>query len=167
MQGRTKLPRAALSGAALTCLLGATLAGCGGPALPEGSSEPTGAVASALSYPDGSSRTVTSRRVVYKDSSGSYRAATGLEAFRAAGAPDSDLFTIRIAEVDAPATRDALVVMSAGQKISSSGHSSGVTGQASDWDSSCGDVTCPNVTLDGRSLAMKLRGQGWLPPATT
>ncbi len=167
MAGRTKFPRAAQLGAALAWLLGGALAGCGGPELVEEAGEPLGEQAAALSYPDGSARTVTSRRVVYKDGSGTYRAASGLEAFRAAGAPDSDLFNIRIAEVDAPATRNALVVMSAGQKISSSGHTSGLTGQASNWDNSCGDVSCPNVTLDGRSLAMKLRALGWLPASTT
>ena len=167
MNRRLNFRTPALLSAGLTWLLGGALAGCGGQELAEGSGESHGVVTSALTYPNGSGRTATSRRVVYKDSSRSYRAAVGLEAFRAAGAPDSDLYAIRIAEVDAPSVRNALVVMSAGQKISSSGHSNGVTGQASDWDASCGDVTCPNVTLDGRSLAMKLRSQGWLPPATT
>jgi len=151
----------------LKWLLAGALLGCGGPDLPESPVGPRGEQSFALTYPNGSARTVTSRRVVYKDASGHHQAAPGFEAFRAAGAPDSDLYPIRIAEVDAPTTRNALVVMSAGQKISSSGHTSGLTGQASNWDSSCGDISCPNVTLDGRSLAMKLRSLGWLPPATT
>jgi hypothetical protein len=151
----------------LTCLLAGLALGCGGQELPESPAGPSGMQSFALTYPNGSARTVTSRRVVYKDASGNYQAAPGFEAFRAAGAPDGDLYPIRIAEVDAPALRNALVVMSAGQKISSSGHNSGVTGQAADWDASCGTVSCPNVTLDGRSLAMKLRALGWLPQATT
>jgi hypothetical protein len=110
---------------------------------------------------------VTSRRAVYKDASGTYRAAPGLEAFRAAGASDDDLHLVRIAEVDVPAVREALVVMSAGQKASSSGHSNGLTGQAATWDSTCDGISCPGVTLDGRSLGMKLRGLGWFPPAST
>jgi hypothetical protein len=167
MQDRTKFLRAASPFLVLTWLLGGALAGCGGTVLSEDSRGLLAEQSFALSYPEGSSKTVSSRRVVYKDASGSYRAAAGLEAFRAAGAPDSDLFAVRIAEVDAPGTRNALVVMSAGQKISSSGHMSGLTGQVSNWDDTCGDVSCPNVALDGRSLAMKLRSQGWLPPATT
>jgi hypothetical protein len=167
MHGWTHSLLPALTRAALTWLLGGALAGCAGADLPEDADAPRGVQASALSYPNGSSMTVTSRRVVYKDSSGNYHAAAGLEAFRAAGAPDSDLYAIRIAEVDAPSTRNALVVMSAGQKVSSSGHASGLTGQVANWDSSCGDVSCPNVTLDARSLAMKLRAQGWFPPSTT
>lgn len=125
------------------------------------------AALSTLGFPDGSARTVYARRVVYRDSSGSYRAASGLEQFRAAGAPDSDLFKVRIAEVDAPASREAIVVMSAGQKASSSGHSNGLTGQASDWDRYCNDSGCPGVVLDGRSLAMKLRALGWFPSGAT
>jgi hypothetical protein len=106
--------------------------------------------------------------VVYKDGSGNYQAAPGFEQFRAAGAPDSDLYNVRIAEVDAPLTREALVLMSAGQKISSSsGHNSGVTGQGASWDASCDAFSCPNVTLDSRSLAMKLRGLGWFPNGST
>lgn len=124
-------------------------------------------LAAAQTYPDGSARTVVSRRVVYKDSAGNYQAASGFEQFRAAGAPDSDLFLVRIAEVDTPSTREAIVIMSAGQKASSSGHSNGLTGQASSWDQHCDNVSCPGVTLDGRSLGMKLRALGWLPPATT
>lgn len=157
--------------AGLVLLLGGALAGCGQPELE--APEVSGAEASwdshtqALSYPNGSSRTVVSRRVVYKDSSGNYRAAPGFEQFRAAGAPDGDLHKIRIAEVDAPSTREALVVLSAGQKASSSGHSNGLTGQASNWDANCGDISCSSVTLDGRSLGMKLQAQGWLPRATT
>ncbi|HYI01242.1 hypothetical protein [Hyalangium sp.] len=167
MPDRKNFPRLMLLPAALTWLLGGALLGCGGPESTEAPAGPTGVQSFALTYPDGSARTVTSRRVVYKDTSGNYQTAPGFEAFRAAGAQDSDLYPIRIAEVDAPSVRNALVVMSAGQKISSSGHTSGLTGQASTWDSSCGDVSCPNVTLDGRSLAMKLRALGWLPPATT
>jgi hypothetical protein len=128
--------------------------------------EATSAARTALStqgFPDGSSMSVYSRRVVYKDSGGSYRAAFGFEQFRAAGAPDSDLFNVRIAEVDVPATREAVVVMSAGQKASSSGHSNGLTGQSSDWDRYCNDSGCSNVVLDGRSLAMKLRALDWFP----
>jgi hypothetical protein len=167
MHDRKSSPRSALLHEALRWLLAGALLGCGGSEHLEDPDEAPGVRASALSYPDGSSRTVTSRRVVYKNASGGYQAAPGLEAFRAAGAPDSDLFNIRIAEVDAPALRNALVVMSAGQKVSSSGHTSGLTGQASNWDATCGDVSCPNVTLDGRSLAMKLRAQGWWPSSTT
>jgi hypothetical protein len=136
----------------------------------DGALVPAAAARAALStqgFPDGSSMTVYSRRVVYKDSAGSYRAASGLEQFRAAGAPDSDLFKVRIAEVDAPATREAIVVISAGQKASSSGHANGLTGQSSDWDSTCNDSGCSSVVLDGRSLAMKLRGLGWFPAAST
>lgn len=153
--------------AGVTWLCVGSLLSCGGPELTSDATEPPAEQSFALSYPNGSSRTVSSRRVVYKDASGNYQAAPGLEFFRATGAPDGDLHSIRIAEVDAPSLRNALVVMSAGQKISSSGHTSGLTGQASNWDSTCGDVSCPNVTLDGRSLAMKLRAQGWLPPSTT
>lgn len=167
MQNRAKHRWSASPLVALTWLLGGVLTGCAGADFPEDSSELLGEQSSALTYPTGSSMTVTSRRVVYKDSSGRYQAAAGLESFRAAGAPDKDLFAIRIAEVDAPSVRNALVVMSAGQKISSSGHTSGVTGQASNWDNTCGDVSCPNVSLDGRSLAMKLRHLGWFPAATT
>lgn len=125
------------------------------------------AAPSTQGYADGSAMTVYARRVVYKDSGGSYRAAPGFEQFRAAGAPDSDLFKVRIAEVDAPATREAIVVMSAGQKASSSGHANGLTGQLSNWDSTCDDSGCSSVVLDGRSLAMKLRGLGWFPAART
>lgn len=162
--------------ASLALVLGSALAGCmqmdlDAPA--EGvEGEASYALSATATYPSGSSRTVVSRRAVYKDASGSYRAASGLEQFRAAGAPDSDLFRVRIAEVDAPATREAIVVMSAGQKASSgssssSGHANGLTGQAPDWDKSCNDVSCSGVTLDGRSLAMKLRAQGWFPGSAT
>ncbi|RKH07009.1 hypothetical protein D7V97_21870 [Corallococcus sp. CA053C] len=148
-----------------------TLAGCAPPeseALLLG--EPEAALDSqsqALSYPNGSSRTVVSQRVVYKDASGAYQPAPGFEQFRAAGASDSTLHAIRIAQVEAPSVREAIVFMTAGQKISSSGHSSGVTGQSSNWDASCDDVSCPNVLLDGRSLAMKLNALGWFPPGRT
>lgn len=141
---------------------------CGAPP-PLSSTDPEpGTLEQALTFPSGSTMTVHSRRVVYKDGSGGYHPATGLEQFRAAGAPDADLYSVRIAEVDTPATREALVFVSAGQKVSSSsGHENGLTGQVADWESSCDDVSCPNVSLDGRSLTMKLRTQGWLPPATT
>lgn len=167
MHGRTNFPWTPLLPATVSWLFAGVLLSCGGPELAESPAGPNSVQSFALTYPNGSARTVTSRRVVYKDASGNYQAAPGFEAFRAAGAPDGDLYSVRISEVDAPALRNALVVMSAGQKISSSGHTSGLTGQASDWDASCGDVSCPNVTLDGRSLAMKLRALGWLPPATT
>ncbi|WP_338864796.1 hypothetical protein [Myxococcus stipitatus] len=126
-----------------------------------------GAQAQRLTYPSGVARTVVSRRVVLLNGSGAFQAAAGFEPFRAAGASDLVLHNIRIAEVDAPGVREALVVMSAGQKISSSGHSSGVTGQSSNWDASCDSVSCPNVTLDGRSLAMKLDTLGWFPRGRT
>lgn len=148
----------------LALLLGGPLAGCGGPLETDDTLE---AQPQALTYPSGGSRTVVSRRVTYRNASGAYQAAAGFEPFRAAGASDDTLHNIRIAEVDAPAVREALVVMSAGQKISSSGHSSGVTGQSSNWDSSCDGVSCPNVTLDGRSLAMKLDALGWFPRGKT
>ncbi|WP_228559521.1 MULTISPECIES: hypothetical protein [Myxococcus] len=155
----------------LALLLTGALAGCGGPMEPAPSApEPEGALdaqAQALTYPSGSSQTVVSRRVVYRNGSGAYQATAGFEHFRAAGALDIALHNIRIAEVDAPAVREALVLMSAGQKISSSGHSSGVTGQASNWDASCDSVSCPNVSLDGRSLAMKLRALGLFPSGKT
>lgn len=167
MQHRKKFPQVSLLPTALAWLLAGPLLSCGAPEPSELPAGPSGVQSFALTYPNGSAKTVTSRRVVYKDGSGNYQAAPGLEAFRAAGAPDSELYPIRIAEVDAPSIRNALVVMSAGQKISSSGHMSGLTGQVATWDGSCGDVSCPNVTLDGRSLAMKLRALGWLPPATT
>ncbi|KFE61964.1 hypothetical protein [Hyalangium minutum] len=167
MPGRTNFSRIPLRPAALSWLLTSALMGCGGPELEQSAEAPKAVQSFALSYPDGASKTVTSRRVVYKDASGTYRSAPGFEAFRAVGAADGDLYPVRISEVDVPSVRNALVVMSAGQKISSSGHTSGLTGQASNWDASCGDVSCPNVTLDGRSLAMKLRALGWLPPATT
>ncbi len=147
---------------AATCIL----AGCGGADLNAG--QDLGEQAQALSYPNGTAMTVTSVRAVYKDGEGAYHAAAGFEAIRAAGAPDAELFKVRIGLVDAPATRTALVFLSAGQKASSSSsHENGITGQAGSWDSSCNDVSCPNVTLDPRSLAMKLRAQGWFPPATT
>ncbi|HEY3444814.1 MAG TPA: hypothetical protein VGK67_00565 [Myxococcales bacterium] len=143
---------------------GVFLAACGGP---EGETD-LGAQAQALTYPSGTARTVTSVRAVYKDGAGAYQAAAGFEALRAAGAPDAELYKVRIGEVDAPATRTALVFLSAGQKASSgSSHENGLTGQSGYWDSSCNDVSCANVTLDARSLAMKLRAQGWFPPATT
>ncbi|ACY14682.1 hypothetical protein [Haliangium ochraceum] len=151
---------------ALSC---AWLSGCLDAAYDLQEDEPAALEPAAISvagFADGSSMSVTSRRAVYWNGS-SYRAAPGLEAFRAAGAPDSDLYKVRIAEVDAPSTREAIVLMSAGQKASSSGHSNGLTGQASDWDDSCNDVDCPGVSLDGRSLAMKLRALGWLPPSST
>ncbi|WP_342375156.1 hypothetical protein NVS55_28155 [Myxococcus stipitatus] len=148
----------------LALLLGA--AGCGGP-LESGADGALEAQAQSLSYPSGSARTVVSRRVVLLNSAGAFQAAAGFEHFRAAGASDLVLHNIRIAEVDAPGARDALVVMSAGQKISSSGHSSGVTGQSSNWDATCDGVSCPNVTLDGRSLAMKLDTLGWFPRGRT
>ncbi|WP_237079427.1 hypothetical protein [Myxococcus xanthus] len=155
----------------LALLLTGALAGCGGPMEPAPSAlEPEGAQdtqAQALTYPSGSSQTVVSRRVVYRNGSGAYQATAGFEHFRAAGALDIALHNIRIAEVDAPAVREALVLMSAGQKISSSGHSSGVTGQASNWDASCDSASCPNVSLDGRSLAMKLRALGLFPSGKT
>lgn len=150
--------------AGLALALSCALFGC---AQAEGWDSDEHALATAQTYPDGSARTVVSRRVVYRSAAGNYQAASGFEPFRAAGAPDGDLFNIRIAEVDAPSVREAIVVMSAGQKASSSGHSNGLTGQASNWDQGCDDVSCPGVTLDGRSLAMKLRALGWLPPATT
>ncbi|WNG58794.1 hypothetical protein F0U59_31725 [Archangium gephyra] len=154
---------------AVTLVLGGTQAGCGQPEheSPEAPGEEQGTSASALSYPNGSGRTVVSKRVVYKDGSGNYQAAPGFEQFRAAGAPDGDLHNIRIAEVDAPLTREAIVLMSSGQKMSSSGHNSGVTGQGASWDATCDAVSCPNVTLDGRSLAMKLRSLGWFPTGST
>lgn len=121
-----------------------------------------------LSYPNGVARTVTSVRAVYKDGSGNYQTAPGFEPLRAAGVPDAELYKVRIGTVDAPATRTALVFLSAGQKASSSSaHENGITGQGGSWDSTCNDVSCPNVTLDARSLAMKLRALGWFPPATT
>ncbi|NVJ03287.1 hypothetical protein HV824_34985 [Myxococcus sp. AM009] len=155
----------------LALLLTGALAGCGGPMEPDLSApEPDSALdaqAQALTYPNGSSQTVVSRRVVYRNGSGAFQAAAGFEHFRAAGAFDGALHNIRIAEVDAPGVREALVIMSAGQKISSSGHSSGVTGQSSNWDASCDGVSCPNVSLDSRSLAMKLRALGWFPSGKT
>ncbi len=127
-----------------------------------------GSLSQDLTYPSGTARTVTSVRAVYKDGSGNYQTASGFSALRNAGAPDSELFKVRIAQVDAPATRTALVFLSAGQKASSSSaHENGITGQGGSWDSTCNDVSCPNVVLDARSLAMKLRAQGWFPPATT
>ena len=161
-----RCPRIFRGAAVCGTILG--LACCGAP-LPESPADAElGSLEQALTFPNGTMRTVLSRRVVYKDASGNYQAAAGLEYFRAAGAPDSDLHLVRLAEVDAPSTRTALVFLSAGQKASSSsGHENGITGQAATWESTCGDVSCPNVTLDGRSLAMKLRAQGWFPPATT
>ncbi|MGI5861878.1 MAG: hypothetical protein ACOX6T_07430 [Myxococcales bacterium] len=144
-----------------------TACGAPGPLASTETGEP-GTLRQALTFPAGTTMTVHSRRVVYKDGSGKYHAAAGFEQFRAAGAPDADLHLIRIAEVDAPATREALVFISAGQMVSSSSdHENGLTGQAAGWYSTCDNVSCPNVTLDGRSLAMKLRAQGWFPPATT
>lgn len=155
----------------LALLLTGALAGCGGPMETDPSAPESGGAldtqAQALTYPSGSSQTVVSHRVVHRNSSGAFQATAGFEHFRAAGAFDIALHNIRIAEVDAPAVREALVIMSAGQKISSSGHSSGVTGQSSNWDASCDSVSCPNVSLDGRSLAMKLRAQGWFPSGKT
>jgi len=157
MNGRPKALAALLAGVLV-------LAGCGAAEEPA----PLATQAQALSYPNGTARTVTSVRAVYKDAAGAYHAAPGFEAIRAAGAPDAELFKVRIGQVDAPATRTALVFLSAGQKASSSSlHENGITGQAGTWDATCNDVSCPNVTLDARSLAMKLRAQGWFPPATT
>lgn len=154
---------------AAVCLLGIGLTACVAATdqAPAEDQEELGSASQALSYPNGTMMTVLSKRVVYKDASG-YHPAAGYEQFHAAGAADSDLHLIRIAEVDAPATRNAVVFLSSGQKASSSsGHENGITGQAYNWYDTCGDVSCPNVTLDGRSLAMKLRAQGWFPPATT
>jgi len=154
--------RSQVAGVALVAALG-----CGG-LTPEVGDRDLGQLEQELTYPDGSPRTVSSRRVVYKDASGNYQPASGLGQFRAAGAPDAALFKIRIAEVEAPSVRHAVVFMSAGQKASSSSsHENGVTGQGGSWDSTCGDVACPNVTLDGRSLAMKLLGLGFFPSGTT
>ncbi|MBL0693498.1 hypothetical protein JJE73_07750 [Comamonas sp. JC664] len=158
----SRLSRRVVSRMNLALLLGGAVAGCGGAPEPDALE----AQAQSLTWPSGSSRTVVSRRVVTLNGV-TFQAAPGFEHFRAAGAPDLALHNVRIAEVDAPAVREALVVMSAGQKISSSGHSSGVTGQASNWDASCNSVSCPNVTLDGRSLAMKLSAQGLFPSGRT
>ncbi len=160
----------AVRGTALATLLGVSLMACGAADCPdsEPGAEDLGVSEQALTYANGAARTVLSRRVVYKDASGNYQAASGLEQFRAAGASDSDLHLIRIAEVDAPSTRNAVVFLSAGQKASSgSGHENGITGQSANWFDTCGDVSCPNVVLDGRSLAMKLRALGWFPPTTS
>jgi hypothetical protein len=168
--GRCTPPRSPLLLIALLCTLVPACTEISLVPADEDAFEATSAARAAMStqgFPDGSARSVYARRVVYQDSGGGYRAAAGLEQFRAAGAPDSDLFKVRIAEVDAPATREAIVIMSAGQKASSSGHSNGLTGQSSNWDQHCDDSGCSSVVLDGRSLAMKLRALGWFPTATT
>ncbi|NOJ98725.1 hypothetical protein HMI51_38115 [Corallococcus coralloides] len=164
------IPRRISLWAGVALALVGTLTGCAPPGPEDLPGEPQVTLDSqsqALAYPNGSSRTVVSRRVVYKDTSGGYQAAPGFEQFRAAGASDSTLHAIRIAQVDAPSVREAIVFMTAGQKISSSGHSSGVTGQSSNWDASCDGVSCANVVLDGRSLAMKLNALGWFPAGRT
>lgn len=153
--------------ALLSGLAGVALCGCLGSDT-GAAEEGTGVLSQDLSYPNGTARTVTSKRVVYKDASGAYQAAPGFEQFRAAGAADSDLHLVRIAEVDTPVTRNAVIFLSAGQKASSgSGHENGITGQAANWFDTCNDVSCANVSLDARSLAMKLRALGWMPSATT
>ena len=177
MYRKASLVRAPFHRAGLALALSSALAGCAQMELApadELAAEADGAweagdqaLTAAQTYPDGTGRTVVSRRVVYKDASGNYGAASGFEQFRAAGAPDSDLHLIRIAEVDAPSVRESIVLMSAGQKASSSGHANGLTGQAASWDQSCDRVSCSGVTLDGRSLGMKLRALGWFPPSTT
>ena len=45
------------------------------------------------------------------------------------------------------------------------GHPNGVTGQAAEWDAYCDDVQCTSITLDARSMAMKLKSYNWFPDA--
>ncbi len=86
-------------------------------------------------------------------------------AFNVSGADLGVLHNVRIAQVANPSVHKNVIFMTAGQKQSSSGHANGVTGQAADWDKNCGDVQCTGISLDERSMAMKLKSYNWFPNA--
>ena len=82
--------------------------------------------------------------------------------------PNADLnvlHNVRIAQVADPQVHRNVIFMTAGQKISSSGHENGVTGQAKNWDKNCGDAQCTGVSLAKESMAMKLKSYDWFPDA--
>ncbi|MBQ9817788.1 MAG: hypothetical protein IJM59_10065 [Proteobacteria bacterium] len=91
-----------------------------------------------------------------------------VDEFKQFNVPNADLdvlYNVRIAEIANPGVHKNVIFMTAGQKISSSGHQNGITGQFATWDSNCGNVQCTGVSLDGRSMAMKLKAQNWFPNA--
>ncbi len=86
-------------------------------------------------------------------------------AFNVSGADLGVLYNVRIAQVASPNVHKNVIFMTAGQKISSSGHENGVTGQPANWDDNCGDAQCSGLSLSGESMLLKLLDQNWFPSA--
>ncbi len=118
-------------------------------------------------YPNGPTMTgLTAKRVAKKVNFwGKKEIVSEFQAFNVSGADLSALYNVRIAQVANPSIHQNIIFMTAGQKISSSGHENGVTGQASNWDKNCGDAQCTGISLNGQSMAMKLIQQNWFPNA--
>ncbi len=91
----------------------------------------------------------------------------GFEAFDVKNADYSVLYKTRIAEIADPDVHKTVMFMTAGQKSPIGPHPNGVTGQGGYWDDDCDDAVCPNIRLDGRSLAMKLYALNWFDAAST
>ena len=118
-------------------------------------------------YPDGEAMSgLVAKRVAKKVNFwGKKEIVSEFSAFNVPNADLNVLYNVRIAQIANPSVHKNLIFMTAGQKISSSGHENGVTGQAKDWDKNCGDAQCTGVSLNGKSMAMKLKSKNWLPDA--
>lgn len=118
-------------------------------------------------YPSGETMTgLVAKRVAKKVNFwGKKEIVPEFNAFNVSNADLGVLYNVRIVEVANPSIHKNVVFMTAGQKQSSSGHANGVTGQAADWDDDCGNAQCTGLTLDARSMAMKLKSYNWFPNA--
>ena len=118
-------------------------------------------------YPSGTAMSgVVAKRVAKKVNFwGKKQIVSEFSAFDVSGADLGVLHNVRIAQIANPSVHKNVIFMTAGQKQSSSGHANGVTGQAADWDKNCGDAQCTGLTLDARSMAMKLKSYNWFPNA--
>lgn len=118
-------------------------------------------------YPSGSTMSgLVAKRVAKKVNFwGKKEIVPEFNAFNVSNADTGVLYNVRIAKIAEPSVHKNVIFMTAGQKQSSSGHANGVTGQAADWDKHCGDAQCTGLSLDGRSMAMKLKSYNWFPNA--
>ena len=118
-------------------------------------------------YPSGNAMSgVVAKRVAKKVNFwGKKEIVPEFSAFNVSNADLGVLYNVRIAQIASPSVHKNVIFMTAGQKASSGGHANGLTGQASDWDKNCGDVQCTGLSLDARSMAMKLKSYNWFPNA--
>jgi len=135
----------------------------------EGESEPTEVSDIPPVYAAGTTLTnITARRVAKKINIwGKKEIAKGFEPFDVDDADYSVLYNTRIAEIADPEIHKTVMFMAAGQKPPIGTHPNGLTGQGPKWFDTCDKTECPNQTVDGRSLSMKLRALNWFEAETT